>query len=89
MIGGLFSGAKKKAADATASSQGSASTSAAPAPASNGLVTVAEITTETTAITGGAIPADQFEIPADWKKIIPKERAEKEVTCPKPGEQSP
>jgi hypothetical protein len=80
MIGGLFN--KGKQAATAPSSQGSA---AAPAPTAPGMMTVAEITSETTAISGGGIPANQFEIPADWKKVEPKQKAEKEFTCPKVG----
>ncbi len=86
MIGGLFSKKKSDAAPAAPAS-GSGTSGAAPADsaASNGLITVAEITSETTAITAGAIPAAQFEMPATWKKVIPQEKAEKEFTCPKAG----
>ena len=79
MIGGLFS--KKKQPDAAPPKDSSAA--AAPVPA--GLVTVAEFTVETTAISTGAIPADQFEMPAGWKKIVPQEKAMTEPTCPKTG----
>jgi len=86
MIGGLFGGAKKKVSDAAAAPPpGSSTTAAAPAPANNNMTTVADITIETTAITAGAIPADQFEIPSTWKLVTPKERAEKEMTCPQAG----
>jgi hypothetical protein len=85
MIGGLFS--KKKSADAPPpkdSSTAAAPAAGAPAP---GMVTVAEFSVETTAISSGAIPPDQFEMPAGWKKVVPQERAEKseEPTCPKTG----
>jgi hypothetical protein len=84
MIGGLFS---KKSASPPAATNGSNASAAPPADtaASNGLITVAEISSETTAITAGAIQAEQFEMPATWKKVIPQERAEKEPTCPKAG----
>jgi hypothetical protein len=49
------------------------------------MVTVAEMTVETTAINTTAIPADQFEMPADWKKVVPKEKEMTEPTCPKAG----
>jgi hypothetical protein len=81
MIGGLFS--KKKAADTPppASTSGS-STPAAAAPAP-GMVTVAEISVETTSISSSAIPADQFEMPSDYKKMAPPpEKAWTEPSCP-------
>jgi hypothetical protein len=47
------------------------------------MVQFALITIETTSIIATPIPADQFEIPAGWKLITPKARAEgKEVSCP-------
>jgi hypothetical protein len=83
MIGGLFS--KKKQPDAPSTSKDSAA-AAAPAPAAApGMVTVAEISVETTAINTGAISANQFEMPADWKKVVPKEKEMSEPTCPKVG----
>ncbi len=85
MIGGLFS--KKKTADAPPPKD--ASTAAAPAAAAPapGMVTVAEFTVETTAISSAPIPPDQFEMPAGWKKVVPQEKAEKseEFSCPKTG----
>jgi len=84
MIGGLFS--KKKsdaAAPPTDSTAGAASTAA---PATPGMVTVAELTVETTSIGTGAVPADQFEMPAGWKKLLPPpEKAMAEPACPKIG----
>ena len=80
MIGGLFS--KKKSADASPPKD-----SATAAPATPGLITVAEFSVETTAISAGAIPADQFEMPANWKKVEPPPAKEiTEPTCPKAGE---
>lgn len=81
MIGGLFS--KKKSADAPPPKDATAPTAAAAAPP--GMVTVAEFTVETTAISTGAIPPDQFEMPAGWKKVVPQEKAMTEPTCPKAG----
>jgi len=82
MIGGLFS--KKKAAEAAPPKDASSATPAAP-PAP-GMVTIAELTVETTAISGGSIPADQFEMPATWKKVPPAPEKEiSEPTCPKTG----
>jgi hypothetical protein len=49
-------------------------------------VQFAQISTETTSITTGPIPADQFDIPAGWTLITPKEKAgDKEFTCPSAG----
>jgi hypothetical protein len=81
MMGGLFS--KKKQPDAAPPKDSTAAPAAPAAPP--GMVTVAEFTVETTAITTGAIPADQFEMPASWKKIVPQERAMTEPSCPKTG----
>jgi hypothetical protein len=84
MIGGLFS--KKKTADASPPKDATAAAAAAPAaPAAPGMLTVAEMTVETTAINATAVPADQFEMPADWKRVMPKEREATEPTCPKAG----
>jgi hypothetical protein len=79
MMGGLFS--KKKQPDAAPPKDATAAAAAAPP----GLVTVAEFSVETTAIASGAIPADQFEMPAGWKKIVPQEKEMTEPTCPKTG----
>jgi len=73
LVSGLF--AKKKADAAPA----------APAPDTSnapGMIQAAEFSTETTAITPGAVAASEFEVPADWKLVKPKERAAKEVSCP-------
>lgn len=85
LLSGLF---KKKSheqeAPATPASTGQASpVSATPA----GMVTVMSMTTETTAITPGSVPADHFEIPAGWKKIVPRpsKAGNEEFTCPKAG----
>jgi len=67
-------------ADAAASGGGSG------ASATPGLVTVAEFTITTNSISTESIPADQFEMPADWKKIIPEEKGLPELPeCPKTG----
>ncbi len=79
MIGGLFS---KKKTEAAAPPKDS---TAAAAPAAPGMVTVAEMTVETTAINTTPIAADQFEMPADWKKVVPKEKEMAEPSCPKAG----
>jgi hypothetical protein len=82
MIGGLFS--KKKSADAPPPKDASSATPAAPA--APGMLTIAELTVETTAISAGPIPADQFEMPANWKKVAPPpEKEMAEPSCPKTG----
>ena len=64
---------------------------AAPAPAAAtdtppNMVQFAQISVETTAINPGPVPADQFDIPAGWKLVTPKAKAEaKEPTCPTAG----
>lgn len=79
MIGGLFA-KKNKPADTTAAP----ASTATPAPDA-GLTPVAEFTIETTALSSDAIPAAQFEMPADWKKVVPKHDEEREVSCPPTG----
>ena len=49
------------------------------------MIQVAQITLQTSAITPGPVPAEQFEIPAGWRLVTPKEKAAKEFTCPNPG----
>jgi hypothetical protein len=46
---------------------------------------MAAFTTETVKISADAIPADRFEVPADWKKDEPKaaKHGDDEFTCPK------
>lgn len=58
---------------------------AAPAAVAPNMIQVAQITLQTASITPGPIPAEQFEIPAGWKLITPKEKAAKEFTCPNAG----
>jgi hypothetical protein len=76
IVGGLF---KKKAA---------APAPAAAATTNNGLppgmIQVGGFTSETTSIVQAPVPAAQFDIPADWKLVVPKPQAdkEKEFTCP-------
>jgi hypothetical protein len=50
-------------------------------------IQMAAFTTETVAINTDAVPADRFEVPADWKKIVPapSKKGEDEFTCPKAG----
>lgn len=75
LVGGLLS--RKKKDDAAAPK-------AAPPPAAAHLVKVIEFSVETTAIDNGTIPQDQFEIPAGWKKAVPKQKKAKdeEFSCP-------
>jgi hypothetical protein len=51
-------------------------------------VQMAAFTLETVSIDTGAIPADRFEIPSDWKKDVPPKSAKQGddgFTCPKTG----
>jgi len=57
---------------------------ATPAAAPN-MVRVVAFSVETTAITTDAVAADKFEIPAGWKLVTPKQRPEKEFSCPTSG----
>ena len=77
LLSGMFS--KKKKADAEPVDAAKAEEPAAP-----GMLTMVKFTTETTAIRTDSVAADQFEIPADWKKIVPKTQGKAdEVACPK------
>lgn len=90
LVGGLFH--KKKTDDST--SPDAAAASAAPA-ASNAagsadpyaqFLQMAAFSMETTAIGTDAVPAERFEVPADWKKEVPKaSKPGEEFTCPKSG----
>jgi hypothetical protein len=97
-LGGLFH--KKKTEDSqTADATPPDSTSAAgtPPPASAAAsppaapdplaqyVQMAAFTSETVAINTDAVPADRFEVPADWKKVVPapSKKGDDEFTCPK------
>jgi hypothetical protein len=95
-LGGLFH--KKKADDSQSSgaAPSDSTTAAAPppppaAPASPDpfaqYVQMAAFTSETIAIDTDAVPADRFEVPADWKKIVPapSKKSDDEFTCPKTG----
>ena len=78
MLSGVF---KKKKPDAGEAGDAKPAEVAAP-----GMVTMVTFTTETTAIRTGPVPADRFEIPAGWKKIVPKAQAkEEEFSCPASG----
>lgn len=50
-------------------------------------VQMATFTMETVTINTDAVPANRFEIPADWKKAMPKasKQDDEEFTCPKSG----
>ena len=78
LVGGLFQ--KKKQDNPPAGSPAAASAEALPP----GMVQAAQITIETTAITPGAVPATQFDIPAGWKLAQPEatRAGQKEFTCP-------
>ncbi|MBV8306556.1 MAG: hypothetical protein JO274_03675 [Gammaproteobacteria bacterium] len=78
LVGGLFN--KKKSEAAPAAGGPPAGTTLPP-----GMVQAAEFTTETTSIATGAIPPSQFEVPADWKLVVPKEQPEKQFSCPQSG----
>jgi hypothetical protein len=93
LVGGLFH--KKKTGesqaggaappDSTAASEPpAAAATGAPDPYSQ-FVQMAAFTTETVQINTDAIPADRFEVPADWKKDEPKaaKHGEDDFTCPK------
>jgi len=77
LLSGMF--AKKKKPEAEAASSGKTAEAAAPA-----MVTMVQFTTETTAIRTDAVAADRFEIPAGWKRIVPKAAGKEEpFSCPK------
>lgn len=92
LVGGLFH--KKKTDDSTAASA-AAPADAAAAPAAAPAVPdqyaqylqLAAFTMETTSISTDAVPADRFEVPADWKKEVPKaaKQGDDDFTCPKTG----
>lgn len=86
LLGGLFG--KKKPSDAASDKPAEAGgASSAGASATPGLVTLAEFTMTTNSISTEPIPADQFEMPADWKKIIPEDKGLPEMpNCPKTGD---
>jgi hypothetical protein len=98
LVGGLFH--KKKtddsqttasaAPDAAATGTGSASSPATapavPDPYSQ-YIQLAAFTSETVTITTDTVPAERFEVPADWKKDVPKaaKKGDDDFTCPKSG----
>jgi hypothetical protein len=104
LVGGLFKKKKTDDSQAPASSDGSAAApssaaagAAAPAaaPAATApadpyaqYVQIASFTSETVSISTDPVPADRFEIPADWNKVLSKPSSAKdndEFTCPKTG----
>jgi hypothetical protein len=91
-FGGLFH--KKKTDDSQSTTGDAASPGATTAGAPPGApdpfaqyVQMAAFTSETVAISTDAVPADRFEVPADWKKIVPppSKKGDEEYTCPKTG----
>jgi hypothetical protein len=79
MVGGLFG--KKKKPDAAAGAQ--ATPAAQPGAPDAGLTTVAEITMESTSIDPAPVSAEQFEVPAGWQKITPKQQMDDALPkCP-------
>jgi hypothetical protein len=94
LVGGLFH--KKKTDDSQAAGAAPADAAAASsAPAAAAVPAVpdpyaqylqlASFTSETVTISTDSVPADRFEVPADWKKEVPKASAkgDEEFTCPK------
>jgi hypothetical protein len=78
LAGGLF----KKKAETPAPAPTSAQNALPP-----GMIQAAQISIETTSINAAAVPPEEFEIPAGWKRVEPKtkETAPKEFTCPTAG----
>lgn len=75
LVGGMF---KRNSSAATPAS-------AAPAALPPGMVQVAAISVETTSINAAAVAPSQFDVPPDWKLIVPPPQSEKEFSCPKGG----
>ncbi|MEO8308551.1 MAG: hypothetical protein ABI616_11000 [Pseudomonadota bacterium] len=76
MLSGMF--AKKKKSDTADSADTKAGE-----PTTPGMMTMVTFTTETTAIRTESVPADRFEIPTGWKKIVPKTPGKEEpFACP-------
>jgi hypothetical protein len=90
MVGGLF---HKKKTDDTASPASTTTPSDAPTSPPSApdpfaqLVSMASFTLETVSISTDAIPANRFDVPADWTKEVPKQSkgTDDEFTCPKQG----
>ncbi len=88
-LGGLFH--KKKTEDgqtpaSAAASPDVATTAGIPDPYAQ-YVQMAAFNSETVTISTDAIPAERFEVPADWKKEVPKpsRQGDDDFTCPKTG----
>jgi hypothetical protein len=102
LVGGLFHKKKADDSQAAASAAATPDTSASGTAAAGGTaaaasaaaadpyaqyVQMAAFSSETVSINGDAIPADRFDIPADWKKDAPKtaKQGDDDFTCPKSG----
>jgi hypothetical protein len=90
LVGGMFH--KKKADDSAdaakpAAAPGPAATPAGPTtpdPYAQYYSQMAAFSVETVAINSDAVPADRFEVPADWTRETPKAaKDDEEYTCPK------
>jgi hypothetical protein len=86
LMGGLFH--KKKTDDSQTASGGDTATANAPPSEPDPYAQYAQLaafSTETVAISTDAIPADRFELPADWKKDVPppSKTGKEEFTCPR------
>lgn len=79
LLGGLL--AKKNAPAANDPSQ-SAIAANAPPPLPDNYVQVIAFTIETSAVSTGAIPAEQFDLPAGWTREYPKAAKNSEFSCP-------
>jgi hypothetical protein len=91
-LGGLASQAGSKLLGGLMARKNSGSSSGsdpnAPPPAAPGeppRTQIIAFTIETTAIDTAAIPAEQFELPAGWKRETPKPAKDQEFTCPTHG----
>jgi hypothetical protein len=80
LVSGLF--AKKNSNTTTPAAPTPATT---PNPLPPNMIQTTEISTETTSITTGAVPASQFDIPAGWTQIQQKAKDDKAFSCPKAG----
>jgi hypothetical protein len=89
LVGGLFH--KKQTDDSQPAAGSAGATPAAGTAAADPYaqyVQMAAFTLETVSIDTGAIPADRFEIPSDWKKDVPPKstkQGDDGFTCPKTG----
>lgn len=74
-------------APADSAAGGAVSASSSLDPYAQYYLQMATFTIETTAINTDPVAADRFEVPADWKKAVPKAAAKgnDEFTCPKTG----